>query len=107
MKAVLQAQLLEIQRQIAAMRRRYAAPLRRRAPRARHGSARMVRGMSTARRTFTQHAVDWALSTLACIVLLMLMAWMDSKQSETAALRSSTAGSNDRTAERAATKGTR
>ncbi|QRY31207.1 hypothetical protein JVX96_24510 [Variovorax sp. PDNC026] len=63
--------------------------------------------MSTARRTSAQLAVDWALGCLACIVLLVLMAWMDSKQSESAALRSSTAGSHDRAAEHAATKGTR
>lgn len=63
--------------------------------------------MSTARRTPTQLAVDWALGTLACIVLLMLMAWMDSKQSETAALRSPTTGSSDRAGGHAATKGTR
>ena len=63
--------------------------------------------MSTARRPPAQLAVDWALGTLACIVLLVLMAWMDSKQSETAALRLSTAVSNDRAAEHAATKGTR
>lgn len=63
--------------------------------------------MSAARRTPTQLAVDWALGSLACIVLLVLMAWMDSKQSETAAMRSSAAGSNDRAADNAATKGTR
>lgn len=59
--------------------------------------------MSTSRRTPTQLAVDWALGSLACIVLLVLMAWMDSKKSETAALRQST----DRAAEHATTKGTR
>ncbi|ADU36192.1 hypothetical protein [Variovorax paradoxus] len=63
--------------------------------------------MSTARRSFAQHAVDWALGTFACFVLLVLMAWMDSKKSETAALRRSTAVSTDRTAEHAATRGTR
>lgn len=63
--------------------------------------------MSTARRTPTQLAVDWALGTLACFVLLVLMAWMDSKKSERAALRQSTAVSTDRTAEHATTRGTR
>lgn len=58
--------------------------------------------MSTARRTLAQVAVDWALGTLACIVLLMLMAWMDSKQSETSALRQSTATPTDRIAEHTA-----
>ena len=63
--------------------------------------------MSTARRTPNQLAVDRALGILACFVLLMLMAWMDSKQSETAALRQSTEVSTGRTAEHAATRGTR
>lgn len=63
--------------------------------------------MSTARRTPTQLAVDWALGTLACVVLLMLMAWMDSKKSESAALRQSPAVSADRAAEHATTRGTR
>lgn len=63
--------------------------------------------MSNARRTPTQQAVDWTLGALACIGLLMLMAWMDSKQSETDALRLSAAVSNDRAAEHAAMRGPR
>lgn len=63
--------------------------------------------MSAARRTPAQLAVDWALGSLACFVLLVLMAWMDSKQSETAALRQSTAVPNDRAAEPTAMRGTR
>lgn len=63
--------------------------------------------MSTARRTLAQLAVDWALGTLACIVLLVLMAWMDSRQPETDALGLSAAVSSDRAAEHAAAKGPR
>lgn len=63
--------------------------------------------MSTARRTPTQHVVDWALGILACIVILMLMAWLDHKHSETDALQLTAEISNDRAAEHAAMKGPR
>lgn len=63
--------------------------------------------MNSARRPLTQHVVDWALSTLACIVLLVLMAWMDHKQSETDAMRITAQVVNDRAAEHAAMKGPR
>lgn len=63
--------------------------------------------MSTARRTPGQLIVDWALGIAATFFLLILMAWMDSKQSETDALRLTAQVSNDRAAEHAAMKGPR
>ncbi|WP_093303696.1 hypothetical protein ABL840_26915 [Variovorax sp. NFACC27] len=63
--------------------------------------------MSITRRTLMQHAVDWALGTLACFGLLMLMAWMDCRKAEADALRLSIAESNDRAAQLATAKGPR
>lgn len=63
--------------------------------------------MSTARRTPTQLAVDWALGILAYVALLMLMGWMDSKHSETAARRITAQVVNDRAAEHTAMRGPR
>lgn len=61
----------------------------------------------SAPRTFTQHVVDWTLGALACIVLLLLMAWMDSKQSETDAMRITAQVVKDRAVEHAAMRGPR
>ncbi|MDQ0035875.1 hypothetical protein J2W30_003643 [Variovorax boronicumulans] len=59
------------------------------------------------RRTPTQQVVDWALGIVACFVLLVLMAWMDHRQSETTAMRITAQVVNDRAAEHAAMRGAR
>lgn len=61
----------------------------------------------TPHRTFTQHVVDWTLGALACILILMLMAWMDHRQSETDAMRITAQVVKDRAAEHAAMRGPR
>lgn len=63
--------------------------------------------MSATPRTPTQRVVDFAIGVLACVALLVLMAWMDHQQSETDALRLTAQVSNDRAAEHAAMKGQR
>lgn len=57
--------------------------------------------------TLKTWAINWALGVIGCFVLLWLMAWMDSKQSETAAMRITAQVVNDRAAEHAALKGAR
>ncbi|MDP9992013.1 hypothetical protein J2W28_001041 [Variovorax boronicumulans] len=61
----------------------------------------------TARRTPTQRVVDFAIGVIACFVLLVLMAWMDHKQSETDAMRLTAQVDNDRATEHAAMRGPR
>lgn len=53
----------------------------------------------------TRTATDWAIGVLTGFALLFLMAYLDSKQSETGALQLSAEISNERAAEFAALKG--
>lgn len=50
----------------------------------------------------TRTATDWAIGVLIAFAVLFLMAYLDSKQSETGALQLSAEISNDRAAEYAA-----
>lgn len=54
----------------------------------------------------TRTATDWAIGVLIAFAVLFLMAYLDSKQSETGALQLSAEISNDRAAEYAAINNT-
>lgn len=54
----------------------------------------------------TRTATDWAIGVLTGFALLFLMAYLDSKQSETGALQLSAEISNERAAEYAAINNT-
>jgi hypothetical protein len=58
-----------------------------------------------ARRTPTQHAVDWALIIAACMAVLFLNAYLEHKHSETETAAITAQIDNDRAAEHAAMKG--
>lgn len=63
--------------------------------------------MNGPRRSLAQYAADWALGIFACFGLLVLMAWMEHKQSETEAMRLTAKVVDDRAAEHAAMRGPR